>query len=902
MFGALDTKQLDEVKNKFSDVLKFDGKRIGVNIDNISEVQDYIDKLTSLNHETIEPEINLSNVNEEMKSLSEKVVLPKPEENYFKDIPNGESKVNLDTSPALEEITTLKQAVKNAIDEIGRQFPSIQEKLSKIKVNTANWINSSPLKQKIESDIVPVVKQKLESVKVNTADWIDKNWVIGRAREIASGFKDSFSQGLGKMGNIGNSLAIPFDMLKEKISSANSKINNLFNGIKSGASKAGGFFNKIISPLKNIKKNSDTASKSLKGMGNLGNSFEKGISSIKRFAMSLLSIRGAYNAVSKAASAYLSYDTQLSDSIQNSWNVLGSLLAPALEYVASIFAKVVSYIASFVKALTGIDLVARANTKALNNQTKASKKAKQENHQLTGIDDLNNLTTNKDSGDSGGSDLKPITVESMDVDTAPFEKALNKIKKILSRLFEPMKKAWNNVGQGVISSMITAFNNVKQAVIDIGTSFMSVWTNGTGEQFCTNILLIIQQIFDMIGNIALAFDNAWNHAGAGTALIQAYFDAFNSALEFIQAIGNSINEVFSNGTLETTFSNLIGIFTNIYESIDGIYTALTNAWNAGGKGTAIFQSIADIINDILGFIDSVTGSISQWVVSESFQQAIDSVLSVIRDIFGISKEIADWVLSMYDKYLKPVIEDKLLPAISDIITDIREIWDTVKPIIDKIIQEVQKYLEPVIKGLCTVIGGIIDIAKGIIDFITGIFTGNWSKAFNGLKTVVSGVLNTIKGAFSTVFNAIWGVVKGILNGIIGGFEGMVNFAINALNKLIKPLTKVGNTILKTIGIKNFSFSEIPKVSLPRLATGNVATEETVAIFGEYSNAKSNPEITSPVSLMKESFREVLSEFELSGTKYERLVINYLGKNILDENIDYINEQQRIKGVQIIKEA
>lgn len=38
---------------------------------------------------------------------------------------------------------------------------------------------------------------------------------------------------------------------------------------------------------------------------------------------------------------------------------------------------------------------------------------------------------------------------------------------------------------------------------------------------------------------------------------------------------------------------------------------------------------------------------------------------------------------------------------------------------------------------------ITKILGGIIDFITGIFTGNWKKAWDGLKSIVSGIFSGI---------------------------------------------------------------------------------------------------------------------------------------------------------------
>ncbi len=85
------------------------------------------------------------------------------------------------------------------------------------------------------------------------------------------------------------------------------------------------------------------------------------------------------------------------------------------------------------------------------------------------------------------------------------------------------------------------------------------------------------------------------------------------------------------------------------------------------------------------------------------------------------------------KPFTPVV-DKILDCISRIIIAIGSIWELLKPIINTIIDVIMNVLEPVIDGLCGIIGGIIDALSGVMDFITGVFTGDWSKAWEGLKT------------------------------------------------------------------------------------------------------------------------------------------------------------------------
>lgn len=872
MFSGIDTKKLDEIKAKFGDVLKFEeGGRIGVKLENVDEVVDFMDKIKAFDNEEIKPKVDLSEAQKQVASLQSSMGSTTTAK---VDVQSSGSAPKLDTNASLQEITTLRQAFGNVIGEMQRQFPTITTSINK----ALEGINANPIVSKIGAAVNEAV-QKLSAlsnmVRVDTSNWINTSPLINKATSAVNGVKNAFSQGMGKLGNIGNSLAIPFDMLKSKANEVKSKVQSVFDTIKSGASKATSGIKSIFGALTNFKKKFDDVNKSTKNIGNIGNVFEKGVSSVKRFAMGLLSVQTAYSLVSKAAQSYLSYDTQLSDSIQNSWNVLGSLLAPALEYVASLFSKVVSYIAAFVKALTGIDLVARANAKGLKNQADATKKAtkaQQENRQLSGLDDLNNLTTNQntDSG-SGSDDFKPITVEPIDTSAVDafadkVKSAFEVIKEHALKLFEPVKASWDTYGASMMESLKNAGGEVVGLAGAIYQSFENVWTNGTGQEFMDNLFIGFTNIFDIVGGIAGSVADVWTQTGLGEQIIQLIFDNLNENAEIVNTVGG----YFKEWVLSDTFKSSV-------------------------------ESVLSVVKSILEFTKLIKDSLLEWVTSEDFKKALDAIFQVIDDILKWIKEIAEWLLEMYEKYAKPVL-DNILGLITDLINTIKLIWDTVKPIVDKIIEQIEKFVEPIIKDVSKAINDIINAAKGVLEFIQGVFTGDWKKAFNGLKDIISNICSAIKNIFKAAFDYVWGIVKGILNAIIGGFESMINLVIKGLNALLKPLTKVGNAILKAVGIKNFSFKEIGKVSLPRLATGNVAYDETLAVFGEYSNAKSNPEITSPVSLMRETFREVLSEFELGGTRVDRLCINYLGKNVMDENLEYINEQQKIKGVQIIKDG
>lgn len=681
--------------------------------------------------------------------------------------------------------------------------------------------------------------------------------------------------------NTGKEISSAFDKIKAKIRSAGTHLAGL-----------GGKFKNVLSGSKNLGKT-------------FTSTFNNGIKSIKRFAMGLLSVRTAVSMVSKAMQSYLSYDTQLSNSIQNCWNVLGSLLAPILEFVISLFSKAVSYVNAFVEALTGINLVARANKKALDSQAKSTKKL---SDTQSSLDEFHTVSTDTGSGN----DNKPITVEPVDMDKLDFLfDWIDKAKKLLATLFDPIKEAWDNKGKAFIDSLKNAFEGIKSLGIAVFSSIFEVWTNGTGQKIAENILEMWTNVFNIVGALSQALANAWNNAGNGTAIIQAIAD--------------------------------------------------------------IFIGIQDIVN-------SIANSLLNWVMSDNFQSALNVVLGILADLFGYAQEIMAWVVTMYETYLAPVV-DKVLDCISRIIIAIGSVWEFLKPIIDTIIDVIMNVLEPVIDGLCGIIGGIIDALSGVMDFITGVFTGDWSKAWEGLKTFLGGIIdavaslftglfNTIRAIFkgawdiivsiwsvvstwfnnavikplANLFNGIWNTMKngaqnawngiknifssvatffknifgnawngvknifssggrifsGIKDGIFNAFRSVVNTLIAGINKVVSIPFNAINGALKTVrdisflGIEPFKglikLVNVPQI--PSLETGGVLDKETIVRVAEYSNARSNPEIVSPRDMMKETMKEALEESNMNNTS-QKVDVNITGKLTADgDDLVYVYDKNK----------
>lgn len=746
-------------------------------------------------------------------------------------------KIDIDTKQSVNDVDRLKEAVRSMKEEVKK----LQNEHINLEMSGANPYDILSFKDSLVLltnqivSTIPTLNDLKQSLNQNlSGDFGDT--LLRKGGNAILSIKDKFKELTSSVSQSMNSIKSNISTAFQNVSNAAAPITNIFSeagkfgtaninkiktSLKSISSTLSAPINKMkqfINKIKGAGDESDKTSQKGKKFGsNFGKGIDSGVKSIKKFTMALLSVRTAFSLVSKASQAYLSFDTQLNDSIQNSWNVLGSLLAPILEYVASLFSKLVNSVASFIKALSGIDLVAKANSKALDKQAKSASAASKS---LAGIDDIDTLSTSS----GGGGDSQTITA---DIDSKPLEEFANKVKELFSTIFEPFKEAWDNVGTGVFDSMTEMVSSLGELSLTVGSSLLEVWTNGTGTEIVENVLLQWQQLFDIINAVS---------------------------------------------------------------------TAITNAWKNAGTGTSIIQSIANIFKDIQEFGLLIGDSILKWTVSESFQEALNRVFTFIDDIFTYVEDICDWLLGMYDKYLKPVIDEKLLPAINDIIIAVSDIWNAAKPVINFVIGYIKSALEPAISGLCRFIGGVVDAIRGIARFLSGVFTGDWTKAWNGIKLIFKGIWDSLSSLVVTPINSVLSKAEFLINKLIDGFNSFKR-AINKISIDVPDWVPV-------IGGKKFGFnlSLSDNVTLPRLATGNVAYEETTAVFGEYANARTNPEITSPVSLMKDSFRSVLNEFEFGGTRIDTLKIDVAGENFYQGTVDYINNETTRRGVSILKEA
>lgn len=331
-----------------------------------------------------------------------------------------------------------------------------------------------------------------------------------------------------------------------------------------------------------------------------------------------------------------------------------------------------------------------------------------------------------------------------------------------------------------------------------------------GKIFGEQGLVIFDKIVAVISSIGETIKNVFSDGNLGAARdkIQeifgdkgvAVFDGFVSAFKTVQGI----------------ISQFVGFVTqHIVPVAEQIFSVIVTTVIPGIMNAvqAAAPSIMSIIQTVVTFIGQAATVIGEFiagimpVISEviSFLQA--NVLPVIGAIFDL---IVSTVLPAIASGIQTAAEiimsiiSALLPFIQTAVTNI---WAVVQPILQAALSfiqfmmpTIQSIVSTVIDTISGIINGLMTVLQGIIQFITGVFTGNWSQAWEGVKNIFSGIFDSLKS-----------IAKGVVNGIIG----VLNTAIRGLNTLKIPDWVPG------IGGKGINIPEIPQ-----FAKGTERTPDT----------------------------------------------------------------------------
>lgn len=204
------------------------------------------------------------------------------------------------------------------------------------------------------------------------------------------------------------------------------------------------------------------------------------------------------------------------------------------------------------------------------------------------------------------------------------------------------------------------------------------------------------------------------------------FKSLNIVKSIFTAVGNAIKKVLSRcGVDMKKFSaNLNNIKTRASSIINNLKTIFSTVFGVIGK---VVRAAANVIATIFGKKISSTCSTAKAVL-----QALKIVVGVV---FGA------------------------------IATLIKKSMAVIVPVVKVAFSAIKGAISAAVNTIASLISGVLTIFDGLTTFISGVFTGNWRKAWEGIKTIFKGVFDSLAALCKAPINAVIGIINGAISGI-----------------------------------------------------------------------------------------------------------------------------------------
>lgn len=248
----------------------------------------------------------------------------------------------------------------------------------------------------------------------------------------------------------------------------------------------------------------------------------------------------------------------------------------------------------------------------------------------------------------------------------------------------------------------------------------------------------------------------------------------------------------------------------------------------------VFKGKADM-GDVLaklGFSPETISKIKD--VFDNIKTYFDGAMSNIKNGIEVSWQIAKGIFDTLSPYIMPIIE-KIGGAFSKIGKSMTTFWNENGKQIIEAIKNFFTFIQPVVKivmdlvmgfidNIIGLVEGIMNVIQGAIKIFTGLFTGDFSKMWEGVKQLFWGSIQAVWNWIQILFfKRILEGVKGLWTGFSGSIKGLwestktfftegisktwdklVNWVVNLLGKAGNLKTTFGNFIQNMWNsVKNF---------------------------------------------------------------------------------------------------
>lgn len=352
----------------------------------------------------------------------------------------------------------------------------------------------------------------------------------------------------------------------------------------------------------------------------------------------------------------------------------------------------------------------------------------------------------------------------------------------------PLKNAGTQILQGAGGMATSAAGGVKTLVTG-AMPFVSAFGG-----IASAALPVVAVIGSIVAAVSILGDHLDDIRGIiGNVFGENGVAVFDGFLNTITTVKDRIVGIFSPENLASVRTAIVGMFG------ENAGTGFDNIVSIGQSVIGVFQQIVNFgTQTVKPMFEKVFG----WVSTTLLPGLLNAFNAIAPQIGPLVTNIGTAVMNVATLIGNAI--QKILPVIENIVMVLVNVVATVAPPIIAAVSQIFANISNVVMSL----QGVFD---GLIQFITGVFTGNWSSAWEGVKSI-----------FSNAFSALVELCKVPINAVIG----VINGAVKGINSILGKVTTIPEWV-PVVGGQSFSM-QLP--TIPMLAKGGFT--DGVSIAGE----------------------------------------------------------------------
>ena len=199
--------------------------------------------------------------------------------------------------------------------------------------------------------------------------------------------------------------------------------------------------------------------------------------------------------------------------------------------------------------------------------------------------------------------------------------------------------------------------------------------------------------------------------------------------------------------------------------------------------------VAEVVSTAVGGLISAWDSVYAWVQTNwpTISAIVTGVVDVIVAAFDGARVAATNIATAFGA------------AGMLIITLLRPVGNVIGGMWDRFGGQWLGHIQVFLSALQDLLGGLVQILQGIIDFVAGVFTGDWGRAWDGIKQIFGGAWDAIGALLRMAVNAISGIIGFAMAWISGvwdqGWSMLTGALVAAWDAIIGAVTGYVGTLI-----------------------------------------------------------------------------------------------------------